>query len=731
MAGYQVDINSLLNNYKPQGDNSAQPQQQGLSPIQQATQGQQPQQPGMSLGGFVQNAGADTGALLKGILNLPGLLLGGATNPSSIPDIGSNVVKGITGEYGNLLSNPIQHGYDKPISTILDVLPFLKPLQALMGIGKAGKVGVAAEGAGAASKGAEIGSPASKLGAVTTAPTLTDFAPTSTGMNPTSSLLNDTLQGGAKPAEVAQAVKLPTPPTAPPELTQAHQAIVNTAKTLVPDSASLIKRNALSANPVSGVQAALENNVYSSPTQAGQMANINKAMESYVGNIKRSLTSSGAATDTNTLWKNAQADLKSSGVPQATISKVHDIVYGGQSNQALSGIDAWNRIHAVDKGGSIYTGVAATTPIQNALRIAAKSMRNDLATLSPETQPYLSRYGALADHLGGFPERPTGIQIPSIGNIPQAVGNTGKNVSMMGLQKAFNAVKFPEAPVAGGGVPPVTPGAGIGAGATEKAGLLQRVLNPVTKDNLGAAGGAVGKGVRGLPGLLKTLSTSQVNQLLRNYPTDQGGIIPTAGSQDQSQTAMNDNPGSTINPADALGQAPTNKYPIESYMADVTRDPKNQAYYKQIYDAHQQQDQQYQKSVQDFQKSDQYKQAQNGIKAKSQIQAIIDQFQSVPKSQIGILGGAIEKVPLLGQVVAPAATEYESQRAAISPILKDLSGAGLGSGVRVTQAEINNWVKELPSVHKTAEQNRIDIQRLNTRLKAALGVGLDQQYLTQ
>ncbi len=112
--------------------------------------------------------------------------------------------------------------------------------------------------------------------------------------------------------------------------------------------------------------------------------------------------------------------------------------------------------------------------------------------------------------------------------------------------------------------------------------------------------------------------------------------------------------------------------------------------------------------------------------AKGTIQNLLDTYGTLPGTEKGgpIRGGIASKLPT-------QAAEYEAQRKGLGVALKDLAGAGAGSGVRVTQAELNSWANLVPSVHKTAAQNKIDIISLDKQIHSKFGNGLDTQYLTQ
>jgi hypothetical protein len=121
-------------------------------PVQQPQQvARQPQQPAMPVpvkdkSNFLQNLVDDTGENLGGLLAIPGALARVIMKPEEAPQMGKNIVSGVVDEYKNLISNPLKHGYEKPLSTVLDVLPFLQAGK-LAFAGKAGGAGKAATAA--------------------------------------------------------------------------------------------------------------------------------------------------------------------------------------------------------------------------------------------------------------------------------------------------------------------------------------------------------------------------------------------------------------------------------------------------------------------------------------------------------------------------------------------------------------------------------------------------------
>lgn len=145
------------------------------APTQEATQQTKTQTAGPSVSEFAGNVGQDIGSNIQGLISIPGLLKDILTGKQSAPEVGKNIAQGLVEEYKGLVVNPetgkldiTQPGrafYNKPVSTILDVLPFLQAGKAGMArFGKAGTAAKVAEGtriaeiAGEAGKVAETAS---------------------------------------------------------------------------------------------------------------------------------------------------------------------------------------------------------------------------------------------------------------------------------------------------------------------------------------------------------------------------------------------------------------------------------------------------------------------------------------------------------------------------------------------------------------------------------------------
>jgi hypothetical protein len=95
----------------------------------------------------------------------------------------------------------------------------------------------------------------------------------------------------------------------------------------------------------------------------------------------------------------------------------------------------------------------------------------------------------------------------------------------------------------------------------------------------------------------------------------------------------------------------------------------------------------------------------------------------------------IEKQAGVGKLMAlnpfSQAYTYNQQRKGLYASLKDVAGAGAGSGVRINNYDIQLWANLLPEPGDTQEQVKRKITSLNTQLKGKFGEGLDPEYLQE
>lgn len=131
--------------------------------------------------------------------------------------------------------------------------------------------------------------------------------------------------------------------------------------------------------------------------------------------------------------------------------------------------------------------------------------------------------------------------------------------------------------------------------------------------------------------------------------------------------------------------------------------------------------------------------AQNALDTtKRQIQSLLDAYTSIPNSEKGVISrSSLNGIPVIGdsigQMVSPEAASYEKNRIGLSAQLASIAGAGTGSGVRITQTELNNWANLLPSTRNSVAGNKKNMEQLDSLIKAKfnVGQGLDPKYLPQ
>ena len=136
-----------------------------------------------------------------------------------------------------------------------------------------------------------------------------------------------------------------------------------------------------------------------------------------------------------------------------------------------------------------------------------------------------------------------------------------------------------------------------------------------------------------------------------------------------------------------------------------------------------------------------------------QMGAILDAYNQIPQDQRGVTGkaGIAVQNPAVGltsdpvdyvksllegsntylQKNAPEAASYLTTKTGLAAQLKDIVGAGSGSGVRVTQTELNNWQNLLPDPTNSDAVNQDHLVQLDNLIKAKFNTptGLPSQYL--
>jgi hypothetical protein len=118
---------------------------------------------------------------------------------------------------------------------------------------------------------------------------------------------------------------------------------------------------------------------------------------------------------------------------------------------------------------------------------------------------------------------------------------------------------------------------------------------------------------------------------------------------------------------------------------------------------------------------------------KRQIQATIDNFTSIPVDQKqAALTGQDQVIgnQRLSNIIAPDAASYENSRNGFSAQLSALAGGGSGSGLRISQTELNRWGNLLPSTKNSDAANAKNIAILDSELRAKFNIpkGLDSNY---
>lgn len=167
---------------------------------------------------------------------------------------------------------------------------------------------------------------------------------------------------------------------------------------------------------------------------------------------------------------------------------------------------------------------------------------------------------------------------------------------------------------------------------------------------------------------------SQTNQATQQEQADQLHTLPSISQPPgKSQT---------------LPDIPQNPYPVENYVADITRDPKNASQYKAIYDA-------YQKKY--GKEKGTGGQAEVALNVVTELENLYKQVQkqglSAESGGLGRIAGAVKGDIAALLQTSPQAATYKDQRAAfISLVVR-----GLGERGVLTDRDVNRVVKAVPT----------------------------------
>lgn len=118
---------------------------------------------------------------------------------------------------------------------------------------------------------------------------------------------------------------------------------------------------------------------------------------------------------------------------------------------------------------------------------------------------------------------------------------------------------------------------------------------------------------------------------------------------------------------------------------------------------------------------------------KRQLQDRIDQYNQITPDQKGFFSKAqLDKIPVLGALIAPHAYTYDNSKDSFAAQLKGIAGGGQGSGLRINEPELEKWAKLLPSAADSSTVAHDKINQLNGAIKATFNVpqGLDTHYLS-
>jgi len=116
--------------------------------------------------------------------------------------------------------------------------------------------------------------------------------------------------------------------------------------------------------------------------------------------------------------------------------------------------------------------------------------------------------------------------------------------------------------------------------------------------------------------------------------------------------------------------------------------------------------------------------------AQTKISNIVRQYGKIPKEQKGATDprNLFSNIPFLSHVIDPLGSGYETNvRGGLAATLAPYVGGGQGTGLRINQTELNQWVKLLPSVWNTEVQNRQNLNTLDGEFYAKFHQNLPQE----
>lgn len=264
------------------------------------------------------------------------------------------------------------------------------------------------------------------------------------------------------------------------------------------------------------------------------------------------------------------------------------------------------------------------------------------------------------------------------------------------------------------------------------------------KDVLGDILRASGKKVEGVSRTAANVPALINNPLMQNILGQAGARLPQItnnGENQPSYEANTDNQynlnGESIISQDSMGmlgpgqQASANPYPLENYIQDIQRDPKNVALYKEIFDQYQEQFKQPKQIKQSAQVEKAHMSLNSAEQIANQIERLVGGATTGPVTGnvLGFLGKTT------GGALATNEAEYEAYRqAAIGPLARAISGE---VGV-LNEGDIRRAEQLLPKltdarelVNRKLKNLRSAINERRSMLEQTSGGGEDYSALLQ
>lgn len=395
------------------------PQLQGkdVSPDMFGRAQQQAAQPSVeskSLQGLAGNAQKNAYEILNSLLNIPSSVVGNiqdkyrqgqtVTAPGLIAEGAFNLGKGIVNEANELTGRPLEGGdilgrilnraYEKPVSTVLDILPFIKTPKGLTGTTEAIEAGREGELINTLKKGAAIGEEGNII-------------------TKGAERFNEVLTGGGPKDLIAKNVML--------------------------DEAQSLSKSLL------------DHNIQGQLTNKGKIVKTQQALSDVGSNLEKIYKASPKKWTGQQLNRIIEDTLKkeygSNQISAPLIQQVKDTITqrGGfditKNDSVLTAEDVWKLKKSGEEFGKAAYNFPKTGPLmQDMAKRITSILRDELAREVPKAVPELRDYGNLRSYMDDVLKDPRGLNVNRGGVIRGGV-DTIRKLLELGTQGIYNLGK--------------------------------------------------------------------------------------------------------------------------------------------------------------------------------------------------------------------------------------------------------------------------------------------------